>query len=405
MTLFRHEVQSARAERTEGDVFVSLPTSWHLLGMLMGTALIVTVIFLTIADYARVEAARGVLVPDRGVVSVLAARGGVVTDLRVVEGAEVLEGESLLSVRTDAVLKSGETTVQREQTRIAEQRRQIDAQIDAVRAAEVERTARVEGRLRTLKERITIAREQVTLQAKRVNQTEAERYRFAELRERDLATAPQLADRDAALVAAKSDLLRAEQELNDLIAERDDADEADREAAAITLERIAALMAQRTELDGTETEIARDSAFVLSAPVTGTVTNLTARLGHAIGPNVPAMLILPEGARLQADLSIPASAIGFVEAGQQVRLAIDTFPVERFGVVEGRVTMVSRTSVIAEGGVRVYHATVAIETPSIYAYDREFPLQSGMTLNARIVTAERSLIEWLFDPLFALARR
>ena len=405
MTLFRHEVMSGRADQIEGDVFVAIPTSWHLLGFLIGMALFVAAIFLSIASYARTEVASGILLPDRGIVSVVALRAGVVSEVHVREGAAVIEGQILLSVRTDAVLANGETTAEQERTWLAEQLHQIDAQIDAVRTAEAARTARVEARLRTLEERITTAYEQVSLQAERVEREGAERYRVAELRTRGLTTAAQLAERDVALIAAKSDLLRVERELNDLIAERADADEADREAAAIMVERIAALMAQSAELDGKETTIASNSAFLLRSPVTGTVTNLTVRLGQSISPDVPAMLILPEGTRLQADLSVPANAIGFVEVGQPVRLAIDAFPFERFGVVEGRVTMVSRTSIISEGGIRVYPATVAIESLSVHAYNSEFALQSGMTLTARIVTAKRSLIEWLFDPLFALARR
>lgn len=93
MSLFRREVQVARAERTEGHVFVSVLTSWHLLGLLLATALVAAAAFLFTADYARVEAAPGVLMPDRDVVSVVAPRGGIVADLRVAEGTSSAKGK------------------------------------------------------------------------------------------------------------------------------------------------------------------------------------------------------------------------------------------------------------------------------------------------------------------------
>lgn len=259
----------------------------------------------------------------------------------------------LLSARSDAVLENGETALERERERLAEQRRQVDTQIEAVRAGEAERAV---ARQRVVLDRIETAQDQIALQVERMTQAKTERDRVADLRTRDLTTASQLADREAALGAARSDLLRAERDRDDLVA--------DREAAAATRERLSVLMGQMAELDGTETVAARDSAFVLRAPVAGTVTNLIARLGQPVGPDVPAMLILPEGARLQADLAIPASAIGFVEAGQPVRLSIDTFPVERFGAVAGEVATISRTSVVAEGDVRLWPYRTRVEALS-----------------------------------------
>jgi membrane fusion protein len=49
--------------------------------------------------------------------------------------------------------------------------------------------------------------------------------------------------------------------------------------------------------------------------------------------------------------------------------------------------------------------TVELEQPSVAAYGRREPLVSGMTLTARIVTEKQSLLQWLFEPLFAVQRR
>ena len=121
------------------------------------------------------------------------------------------------------------------------------------------------------------------------------------------------------------------------------------------------------------------------------------------------MAIVPAGARLRAELAVPSSAIGFVKQGQSVRLAIDAFPYQRFGTVSGKVQTVATSAVNAQGPngstVAVYPVTVALDAASIAAYGRSEPLVSDMTLTARIVTEKQSLLEWLFEPLFAVRRR
>jgi membrane fusion protein len=98
-----------------------------------------------------------------------------------------------------------------------------------------------------------------------------------------------------------------------------------------------------------------------------------------------------------------------VKVGQDVRLAVDAFPYQRFGTVRGKVVTVATSSMSAQGEdgrpIVVYPVTVELEQPSVAAYGRREPLVSGMTLTARIVTEKQSLLQWLFEPLFAVQRR
>ena len=53
----------------------------------------------------------------------------------------------------------------------------------------------------------------------------------------------------------------------------------------------------------------------------------------------------------------------------------------------------------------VFRVRVALPREDIHAYGEAIPLQPGMLLSADIVFDRRSLIQWLFDPLFAVAGR
>ena len=128
---------------------------------------------------------------------------------------------------------------------------------------------------------------------------------------------------------------------------------------------------------------------------------------------------------LLASLVIPANfvddALMFVLLCEQVRLTVlheqvgDRRPgggldvTQRFGTIRGLVadiaTMVVNRPTTGGGQVPVYLVTVEIPDAHVRAFGRRQPLLPGMTLTARIVTEKRSLLEWLFEPLFAVRNR
>jgi membrane fusion protein len=92
---------------------------------------------------------------------------------------------------------------------------------------------------------------------------------------------------------------------------------------------------------------------------------------------------------------------------------LQAFPYQRFGTVKGRISTISRTVLgpteINIPGLRidepVFRVRVALPREEVQAYGEAIPLQPGMLLSADIVFDRRSLVRWLFDPLFAVARR
>ena len=93
-----------------------------------------------------------------------------------------------------------------------------------------------------------------------------------------------------------------------------------------------------------------------------------------------------------------------------MRLAVDAFPYQRFGTVRARIVrhLLGRRSraPTADGAVvPVYLVTAELDEPCVTAFGRRQQLLPGMTLTARIVTEQQSLLEWLFEPLFAVRGR
>ena len=142
-------------------------------------------------------------------------------------------------------------------------------------------------------------------------------------------------------------------------------------------------------------------AFLLAAVLAAAV--FLASSSYAKVTIVPGRLVADRG-RLEAQLAVPPDAVGFIEPGQHVRIAVDTFPFATHGTVDGRIASVSAAAVpLAGSGREAFLAEATLQQDSIRAFGRARPLRPGMTVNARITTRSRSLVQLLFDPFYAAA--
>jgi membrane fusion protein len=168
----------------------------------------------------------------------------------------------------------------------------------------------------------------------------------------------------------------------------------------------------RNELSGTEqrmAEIKGRRAYVIRAPLAGRVSTLQASIGQNAHPQRPQLEIIPEHAVLQAELFVPARAIGFIEAGQSVRLLFDAFPYQHFGTYRGEVARVSQTMLMtADTGSPLrlneptYRVIAALERQDVDVAGKKVPLQPDMLLKADILLERRSLMDWLLSPLHSV---
>ncbi|WP_020407854.1 HlyD family type I secretion periplasmic adaptor subunit [Hahella ganghwensis] len=144
----------------------------------------------------------------------------------------------------------------------------------------------------------------------------------------------------------------------------------------------------------------RRRLMTLRAPVNGVVQQLAV---HTIGGVVEAaqglMVIVPEGALLEAEVMILNKDVGFVQADQNVEVKVDAFPYTRYGTISGRVQHISRDAVQNEQLGLVFPARVALSRSDIDLEDQRVPLQAGMSLVAEIHTGKRRVIDYLLSPL------
>jgi len=409
MSLFRPEVMAHRADRLQGDVSLAIPVSWHIIGSGLLVVLVAVVTFLSMASYSRVETVSGVITTDQGITGVVPAHAGVVETIDVKDGQSVALGAQLVRIRATDVLTNGEgaqasllAAIRAQDGGLALQARQLGLASDAEQSRQV---AMIGG----LTREIAGIEEQLNVERQLVATAKMELDRAQEVAKNGFISRRDLQTREELWLSRRQQVAQLEANRASKASAIAQAQRAAAQISASASAQVAGLAASRSELSQRSISTDVSQAFVVSAPVAGQVTALTARVGQTVSPQATIMTIVPKGSSLIAELEIPSAAIGFLAVGQEVRLSVDAFPYQRFGTVKARIANVARSAIgrtDAKGAtVPVYLVTTSIPDPAVMAFGRRQPLLPGMGLRARIVTQKQTLIEWLFEPVFAVTGR
>ena len=409
MGLFRKEVLEHRAGRLHGDVHVALPLSWQIIGYLMVGAVVFGILFLSLAKYSRIETVAGAIVPNEGILRIESRRAGVVSSLSVEEGELVAAGQELAVIRTDENLMDGSGTSIAILQLLDQQADDLAFQEQQVRASVSAEIRQLEARLSGLLQEMAELETQIEIQDRLVVSARDELQLASGIAERGFVSKSDLLRREEAFLTRQQQATQLRRQLSSLRSQVGQSQALVSQARADAGSQIAALSGQRSEISQRQTNAEAAGAVRLIAPSAGRVTALVARPGQTARPDQPLMMIVPTGAKLQAELRVPSSAIGFVRKGQEVRLALDAYPYQRFGTVPATtISVASAPTADADrdvGMTSTYLVVAELERGSLAAFGDQQQLIPGMTLSARIVTEKQSLIEWLFEPLFAVQKR
>ena len=374
LPLFRDEAVAHATARLDGKVLLpSRLSTWLIGGVLMG-ALAIAGWFAATASYARTETVRGWLAPESGVVQAMALHGGLVVDLLVEEGDQVLVDAPLARMQL------------RSQGQIGGQAAAISRTLEKQRSA-------------------TLAAYEATLHG-----LAAERSR---LTTRLAALRAELAAAEAdvtslgggqALVMARAVTI-AKGEIEDVASRLDAIPAAESVARAEKDVAIGALDERLARLDSA-------TDYTVTSPIDGRVDALVVRVGQSLAAGSSVAVLAPGGGELVAELFVPSRAVGLVNTGQTVELEYEAFPSQRFGRQEATVDKVFSTVLSAdEAGVPgfgvsepVFSARGRLVAQTMHADGASVPLRAGMLLSADIVIDRRTLAERLFDPAYAVGR-
>lgn len=398
--------------RLGGEVIIISPLSVWLLGGLLCVVLAMAATFASIAEYTRKEVVSGWLVPDAGAVRALALRGGVAIDVLVKSGDIVSTDQPIARIDLSVSTASGDLASAVEQS------------LRRLEFASGAQFSATQKRLDAERRRIETRRWSIQTQRQ--------------------AHAAQLRDMEAHLVEADDTALWAQENFEEGLTTRSDAENWKNVARNIRQEVLRLRQSDvqlQNELEDIEQQIAvivpelevaqathravmaelserlvraeAESKYIVTSPIGGRIEALSVDLGQTVSAGSTIAVLSPVDSELVAELFVPSRAAGFIKPGQGVRLKYDAFPFQRFGAADGEVISISRTilspSEISFPGALpqepVFRVRAKLRSTYIDAYGEKIPMRTGMLLNADIVFDRRSLIEWLLDPIYAVGRR
>lgn len=410
-SLFREQVLAQHSSRMHGEVsLVQVPSLAWLTG-LFAFIVVCSVIFLLSGSYSRKAVVFGLLQPQQGVIRLQTPQSGTVQQLLVDEGARVEAGQPLV-----------ELTAQHFSSKHSELNASLQQELAAIMTnlhqQQQQEINRQHIRLQEVAERIESAEQQLNqiVQQQTIFQQRLELNKQLEAQISQLSGTGYISNLE--LSRQKDTLLNLQQQEQVLQGQRLTLEEQLKQLHSLQQQlplnhqaTLAQLNNQISELRNQHTRLQHQQISIIRAPKAGIVSGILARSGHFMNAGSIALSILPEGSELEAIVYAPSSAIAFIEPGQDVRLRFHAFPYERFGVHQGKVHEVSHTVLLPEEVADValqepsYRVRVRLSSQQIQAYNRELPLRSGMTVDGDVITEQRNLLRWLFDPIYGIKGR
>ena len=408
-SLFRKEAVEHATRRLTGDVHVKQPRYLSYFTLFLTALILFGTVVLVNWRYNRTVTVSGVLEPNTGLLRLRTSVAGTVISLNTKGNEDVSAGSVLAAVAVEnpsSLSYNGMTSVDQ----YTEQR------------AALGREERLE--LSSLNEQVQLARsalnrlvqERSFLQDRSAaNVEQAERARIdlernTRLLESRLVTRDQL---DTAITRASEinkDAIEIELETSKL-----DRQIIEARSLLSTLDKESKLIVEtktreRLGLDRQAISDSREGTLVIKAPVDGRLLSLSVSEGEAVRAGESIVTMQPTGSKIIARLILPSNSVGFIMTGQTVRLRYDAFPYQTFGTYEGKITNVSNSVYLPEdlenytgmNDAAAFLAEVELSNEFIRAYGRDIKLKPGLTLEATIVIGDRSLIEVILEPIYAL---
>jgi HlyD family secretion protein len=145
----------------------------------------------------------------------------------------------------------------------------------------------------------------------------------------------------------------------------------------------------------------------LRAPADGTILEIADRsVGSVLREAETLLTLVPDGANLYVEANVPSRDISYVKVGDEVQVKLEAYPFQRQGTLNGRLDVLSADSIQLKEGDQtrlVYRAQVRLTDSPRAIAARGFRVRPGLVATAEIKTGDRSIAEYVLDPMLRTA--
>lgn len=244
-----------------------------------------------------------------------------------------------------------------------------------------------------VRKQVALLGEEVEMQRTLFQQGHASKVRFFEIQREKAAAESELSRLEGQKDTSEKAVIELRERIGDL-------DNNQRQDAVGELGTVTAELAQVDEaLSRAQDMVTR---LEVTAPVTGYVQNLQVRNpGTVIPAGGVLMEVVPTDDELRVEAKIQTRDVGHVAPGQPVKVKVSSYDFVRYGAIGGRLEYVSATTYVDEqNGQPYYKGVVSLPRTYLGENPEENVVLPGMTVQADIVTGEKTLLEYLLKPIY-----
>lgn len=152
----------------------------------------------------------------------------------------------------------------------------------------------------------------------------------------------------------------------------------------------------RHKIEKTEDQLDR---LVVKSPVNGIVKGVTVFPGNVIKPGGQLLEVVPMSDNMLVESRVNPRDIGHIKVGDGVKVKVLTYDFARYGAITGKLIKISASTYKDEEGNPYYQATVSLDQQYIGSNGGRKYLKPGMTVQADIVTGEKTILQYLLKPI------
>lgn len=405
-TLFRKEVFTHSQARLQGTVILKTPRVYSIIGLVFILITAASLLFLFSAEYARKVKVTGLITPSLGLIDIYSDKNGIIQDVFVREGQNVEEGMPLFAIASKTFSDSGDEFGQK---RIAQYEQQLinekqklnrRRELEEIEKQALQKSlANLESRKIQIEKKRVIIRERIAVKTQLVQKIES------------LAKTGNISDfefkrQKDGLLSLQQQSTSLDGELLQILASINETYNSILQHPHIVKQDIAILNSNIKNIQINIDAAQRDYKTIIVAQASGKISGILFKRSQKVTNSSKLVSIIPENSVMQAELSVPAEGIGMIDIGQSVKIKYSAYPYQRFGFHTGEIIEVTESTVqtLNAGNVQAvsYRVIVKLDEQSLTAYGRDFQVKPGLQVQADITTEKRSLIQWLFDPLYSL---
>lgn len=357
-------------------------------GALIG--IIVLVVWAYFAQIDQVTRATATVIASARTQDIQAVEGGVLTEVLVREGEEVVKGQLIATLEEERA----QAAVANSSSKIAA----LKAKLSRLEAEIFEKPLRFPDGIKNYSEYVENQTQLYNRRRQAIDQDVSSLEKMMVLAQQELSmNEPLLAYGDV----SQADVIKLRRQVAEIQAQITNKRNKYFEEAQSEMTKA------QEDLD-TELEQLRDHSQVLEetslfAPTDGKVNNiLVTTIGGVVKPGEVIMEILPTSSDLIVEAKVSPVDIAYVKENQAATVKLDAYDYSIFGAMTGKVTYISPDTLMEQtpkGEEPYYRVQIKITGAEFSARRDEIVIRPGMTASVDIKAQQRSVLSYLTKPL------